>query len=82
MFNLCYVLQFVIDCFYQGAFSEKQTGKDRHQSLFHIAFEFGNELYAVHKSRSKSEWLIYPLSPINWTYDFDDWFIFQWMDVI
>lgn len=68
MFNLWNVPQFVIDCFNQGFFSEEQTVRDRRQSPFHIAFEFGNEFIPSTKSRLKSARLIYPLSPTNLPY--------------
>ena len=46
MLNLRDVLQLVNDGFDNGAFAEQETVAQRHQSLFHIAFEFGDELNA------------------------------------
>ena len=46
MLNLRDVLQLVDDGFDNRALAEHQTVVERHQSLFHIAFEFGDELNA------------------------------------
>ncbi|BAY54145.1 hypothetical protein NIES2135_09590 [Leptolyngbya boryana NIES-2135] len=46
MLNLGNVLQLVDDAFDNRAFSQHQTVIERHQSLFHVAFELGHELNA------------------------------------
>lgn len=46
MLNLRNVLQLVDDGFNNGALAQHQTVAQGHQSLFHIAFEFGDDLNA------------------------------------
>ena len=47
MFNLGDVFQFIIDCFYQGPFSQQDFIRYAHQGIFHIVLHFGYQLYAV-----------------------------------
>lgn len=46
MLDLRDVLQLVDDGFDNSALAEDQTVIEGHQSLFHVALEFGNELNA------------------------------------
>ncbi len=46
MLNLGNVLQLVDNAFHNGALCEHQTVIEQHQSLFHVAFELGDELNA------------------------------------
>ena len=47
MFYLCDVLQFVIDRFNQGSFSEQYLVGNTHQRVLHIAFNFSDKLYTI-----------------------------------
>lgn len=49
VFDLSNILQFIIDCFYYGQFPQEQFVRNTHQSSFHVALEFGDELYHIHK---------------------------------
>lgn len=53
MLYLCYVLEFIIDGFYNCSLSEEQFVRHTHQSPLHVTFEFGNKLYAVNKHASE-----------------------------
>ena len=49
MFNLCDVLQFVVDRFNDGSFSQQQFVGSRHQGPLHVFFQLCDELYAIHE---------------------------------
>ena len=49
VFNLCDILQFIIDRLYQGAFSEQDFVRYAHQRVLHVILHFGYQLYAVKK---------------------------------
>lgn len=49
MLYLCYVLEFVIDGFYNCSLSEEQFVRHTHQRPFHIAFQLSDELYPIYK---------------------------------
>lgn len=47
--HLCNVLQLVIDGFDDSPLPEQHPVRYRHQRTLHVALEFGDELYSVHK---------------------------------
>ena len=47
VFYLCDVLQFVIDRFNQGSFSEQNLVGNTHQRILHIVFNFSDKLYTI-----------------------------------
>ena len=49
VFYLRNVLQFVIDCFEQGSFSEQNLVGNTHQWILHIVFNSSDKLYAIKK---------------------------------
>ena len=50
--HLCNVLQLVIDGFDDSPLPEQHPVRYRHQRTLHVALEFGDELYSVHKDFS------------------------------
>lgn len=51
--HLCNVLEFIIHRFNDSPFSEQQFVREAHQRPFHVAFQFGNELYAINEKSLK-----------------------------
>ena len=49
MLHLSDVFQFIIHRLYNGSLAEKQPVWNAHQRSSHIAFQFGDELYAIHE---------------------------------
>lgn len=49
VFNLCDVLQLVIDRFYQGKFFEHDFVRYAHQEVPYVILHFGYQLYAIKK---------------------------------
>ncbi len=49
MFNLCDVLQLVIDSFNQRPFSENNFIGYAHEGVSHVVLDFGNQLYPIHE---------------------------------
>ena len=49
MLNLSNILQLVIHSLYDSPLPEKQFVGHGHQSTLHVAFEFRDKLYAIHK---------------------------------
>ena len=47
LFNLCDILQLVIDRFCQSAFSQQDFVRYAHQGIFHFVLHFGYQLYAT-----------------------------------
>ena len=47
VFNLCDILQLVIDRFCQSAFSQQDSVRYAHQGIFHLVLHFGYQLYAT-----------------------------------
>ena len=47
MFDLCNILQLVIDRFNQGPFSEQNLVSNTHQGVLHIVFNFSDKLYTI-----------------------------------
>ena len=43
------VFQFIIHRLYNASLAEKQSVWNAHQRTSHIAFQFGDELYAIHE---------------------------------
>ena len=49
VFNLCDILQLIIERLYQGAFSEQDFVRYAHQRVLHVILHFGYQLYAIKK---------------------------------
>ena len=49
MFNLCNVLQFVINSFNQSSFPKQYLISDTHQGVLHIILDLSNRLYTIKK---------------------------------
>ena len=49
VFNLCDILQLIIDRLYQGSFSEQDFVHYAHQRVLYVIFHFGYQLYAIKK---------------------------------
>ena len=49
MFHLCYIFEFIIDCFNNGSFPEKQSVRNGHQCTFHIVLQLGYKLYSINE---------------------------------
>lgn len=49
VFGLSNILQFIIDSFYYGSFPQEEFVGNTHQGYFHVALEFGDKLYPIHK---------------------------------
>ncbi len=47
MFNLCNILQIVINRFNQDPFSEQNLVNDTHQGVSHIVFNLSEKLYTI-----------------------------------
>ena len=45
--NLCYVLQLIINRFYQSTLSQRDFLSYTHQGVLHVVLHFGYQLYAV-----------------------------------
>lgn len=58
--HLCNVLQLIIDCLYDSPLPEQHPVRYRHQRTLHVALEFVDELYSVHK-----EFLEKPLADVS-----------------
>ena len=49
VFNLCNVLQFVIDSFNQSSLPKQYLISDTHQGVLHIILDLSNRLYTIKK---------------------------------
>ena len=47
MFYLCDILQFIINRFNQGTFSQQDFILNTHQGVFHVILHFGDQLDAI-----------------------------------
>ena len=47
VFNLCDILQLIVDRFYQSPFSQQNPVSYAHQGILHVVLHFGYQLYAV-----------------------------------
>ena len=45
--DLANVLELIVDSFYQGAFAQQQFVNQRHELVFHVFLQFGDQLNAL-----------------------------------
>jgi len=81
--HLCNILKLIIHSFYNGSFSEYESVRNAHQSSFHVAFQFGNKLYSIHKQPLEEILANVPLVADQLTiYEIYKYFVFQWLTII
>jgi hypothetical protein len=51
MFNFADIFQFVVNCFYNRMFYEKDFISHGHRTIFHITFDAGNRMQSIFEKR-------------------------------
>lgn len=83
MFDLALVFQDVVDTLYHRPFSKKYLVINMHKCVFHVLFDFCDQMYAVHEQFFKK--VLSYISPVREYFPEDlimEGLVLQWLPIV